>query len=97
MKDEEKQRVFGVIPNFYVTYDPHPLPLTSKEKYELAWKTTADPVTLAIIGGIAGVQQAQNTFSGYGQGAQVMRSAMALPSPTLRLAPSSVAPYCHRF
>jgi hypothetical protein len=70
MKDEEKQRVFGVIPNFYVTYDPHPLPLTSKEKYELAWKTTADPVTLAIIGGIAGVQQAQNTFSGYGQGAQ---------------------------
>jgi hypothetical protein len=70
MKDEEKQRVFGVIPNFYVTYDPHPLPLTSKEKYELAWKTTADPVTLAIIGGIAGVQQAKNTFSGYGQGAQ---------------------------
>jgi len=70
LKDEEKQRVFGVIPNFYVTYDPHPLPLTSKEKYELAWKTTIDPVTLAIIGGIAGVQQAQNTFSGYGQGAQ---------------------------
>jgi hypothetical protein len=69
MKDEEKQRVFGVIPNFYVTYDPHPLPLTWKEKYELAWKTTADPVTFAIIAGIAGVQQAQNTFSGYGQGA----------------------------
>jgi len=70
MKDEEKQRVFGVIPNFYVTYDPHPLPLTAKEKYELAWKTTADPVTFAIIAGIAGVQQAQNTFVGYGQGAQ---------------------------
>jgi len=70
IKDEEKQRVFGVIPNFYVTYDPHPLPLTSKQKYELAWKTTVDPVTFAIIGGIAGVQQAENTFSGYGQGLQ---------------------------
>jgi len=70
VKDEEKQRVFGVIPNFYVTYDPHPLALTAKQKYELAWKTTIDPVTFAIIGGIAGVQQAQNTFSGYGQGAQ---------------------------
>jgi hypothetical protein len=70
IKDEEKQRVFGVIPNFYVTYDPHPLPLTSKQKYELAWKTTVDPVTFAIIGGIAGVQQAENTFSGYGQGVQ---------------------------
>jgi len=70
LKDEEKQRVLGVIPNFYVTYDPHPLPLTPKEKFELAWKTSIDPVTFVIIGGIAGVQQAQNTFSGYGQGSQ---------------------------
>ncbi len=70
IKDEEKQRVLGVIPNFYVTYDPHPVSLTSKQKFELAWKTTVDPVTFAIVGGIAGVQQAQNTFSGYGQGAQ---------------------------
>ena len=70
VKDEEKQRVFGFIPNFYVTYDPHPVSLTSKQKFELAWKTTVDPVTFAIIGGIAGVQQAENAFSGYGQGAQ---------------------------
>jgi hypothetical protein len=70
LKDEEKQRVLGVIPNFYVTYDPHPLALTPGEKFELAWKTTVDPVTFVIVGGIAGVQQAKNTFSGYGQGAQ---------------------------
>jgi hypothetical protein len=70
VKDEERQRVLGVIPNFYVTYDPHPVALTSKQKFELAWKTTIDPVTFAIVGGIAGVQQAQNSFSGYGQGAQ---------------------------
>jgi hypothetical protein len=70
LKDEEKQRVLGVIPNFYVTYDPHPLPLDPKQKFELAWKTTVDPVNFAIVGGIAGVQQALNTFSGYGQGAQ---------------------------
>ena len=62
--------MFGFIPNFYVTYDPHPVSLTSKQKFELAWKTTVDPVTFAIIGGIAGVQQAENAFSGYGQGAQ---------------------------
>ena len=70
LKDEEKQRVLGVIPNFYVTYDPHPLPLDAKQKFELAWKTSIDPVTFLIVGGIAGMQQAQNTFSGYGQGAQ---------------------------
>jgi hypothetical protein len=70
VKDEEKQRVLGFIPNFYVTYDPHPVALTSKQKFELAWRTTIDPVTFAIVGGIAGVQQAQNAFSGYGQGTE---------------------------
>jgi hypothetical protein len=32
----EKQRVLGVIPNFYVVYDPNPAPLTTKLKYQLA-------------------------------------------------------------
>jgi hypothetical protein len=70
VKDEEKQRVFGIIPNFYVTYDPHALPLNVRQKYNLAWKTTIDPFTFAMVGAIAGVQQADNSFSGYGQGAQ---------------------------
>jgi hypothetical protein len=70
IKDQEKQRVLGFLPNFYVSYARNPVPLTSKQKFELAWKTTLDPVTLVITGGIAGVQQAQNSFRGYGQGAQ---------------------------
>jgi hypothetical protein len=70
IKVEEKQRVLGVIPNFYVTYLPNPVPLSPKQKFELAWKTTVDPVSFGITGVIAGVQQAQNDFSGYGQGAQ---------------------------
>ena len=67
---QEKQRVLGVVPNFYVSYEHHALPLTSKQKFELAWKTTVDPVTFGVTGVIAGIQQAQNDFSGYGQGAQ---------------------------
>jgi hypothetical protein len=70
IKEEEKQRVLGVIPNFYVTYLPNAAPLSSKQKFELAWKTTVDPVNFGITGVIAGLQQAQNDFSGYGQGAQ---------------------------
>ncbi len=70
IKAQEKQRVLGVVPNFYVSYDHHALPLTSKQKFELAWKTTVDPVSFAVTGVIAGIQQAQNDFSGYGQGAQ---------------------------
>ena len=70
VKDEEKQRVLGFIPNFYVSYDPHPVALTSKQKFELAWKTTIDPVSFGVIAVIAGIQQSQDDFSGYGQGAQ---------------------------
>ena len=70
IKEQEKQRVLGVIPNFYVSYIPDAVPLTPKQKFELAWKTTIDPVTFVIVGATAGLQQAQNNFSGYGQGAQ---------------------------
>jgi hypothetical protein len=70
IKIEEKQRIFGVIPNFYVSYIPNAAPLTSKQKFQLAWRSTIDPVNFVITGAIAGVQQANNTFSGYGQGAQ---------------------------
>src|ERR1700676_2888869 len=70
IKDQEKQRIFGVLPNFYVTYVSDAVPLTPKQKFELAWKSTIDPVNFGITGAIAGVQQARNQFSGYGQGAQ---------------------------
>ncbi|HUO35278.1 MAG TPA: carboxypeptidase-like regulatory domain-containing protein [Candidatus Acidoferrum sp.] len=71
IKQQEKQRVFGVVPNFYVTYlGDDTAPLTPKQKFELAWRTTIDPVTFIITGAVAGVQQASNFNSGYGQGAQ---------------------------
>jgi Carboxypeptidase regulatory-like domain len=70
VKVEESQRVLGFVPNFYVAYMAHPVPLDTKQKFELAWKSTMDPVNFAIVGGLAGVQQADNQFSGYGQGAQ---------------------------
>jgi hypothetical protein len=68
--EQEKQRVLGVVPNFYVSYAADAVPLNTKQKYELAWKSTLDPVTFFVAGAIAGAQQATNAFSGYGQGAQ---------------------------
>jgi hypothetical protein len=70
MNDEVKQRVLGVIPNFYVTYIPNAAPLTPKQKYRLAWRLGIDPAYVVTAAAIAGVQQARNEFSGYGQGAQ---------------------------
>ncbi len=65
---EEKQRVLGFLPNFYVVYAPHPAPLNARQKYELAWKSLIDPVSFLAAGFAAGIQQADDDFSGYGQG-----------------------------
>ena len=70
IKVEEKQRVLGVLPNFYVSYIPNAVPLTAKQKFKLALRTVVDPFTLVFVGGAAGVEQAQNHFAEYGQGAQ---------------------------
>ncbi len=70
LKVEEQQRVLGFIPNFYISYVPNAAPLTTRLKFQLAWKSTVDPVSLGITGAVAGIEQAENRFSGYGQGAQ---------------------------
>jgi Carboxypeptidase regulatory-like domain len=70
IKEEEKQRVFGVIPNFYVSYAPNAAPITTKHKFELAWKSASDPVTLVGVGVLAGIGQAGDRWGAYGQGAQ---------------------------
>ena len=66
---QEQQRLLGALPNFYVSYDWNAAPLTSKQKFSLAWKNVSDPGNLFLSGTVAGVQQATNGFSGYGQGA----------------------------
>jgi hypothetical protein len=63
----EQQRVFGVIPNFYVAYDWNAEPLTAKMKFKLALKISVDPITGAGVLFIAGVRQAANSPK-YGQG-----------------------------
>jgi Carboxypeptidase regulatory-like domain len=70
IKIEEKQRVLGAIPNFYVSYIPDAAPLNSKQKFKLAARTVVDPFTFVVVAGTAGVQQGQNHFSEYGQGAE---------------------------
>ena len=70
LKVEEKQRVLGVIPNFYVSYVPNAAPLNARQKFRLAWKATIDPVTFLVNGAFAGIEQADNHFRGYGQGAE---------------------------
>jgi hypothetical protein len=68
--EQEEQRVFGFVPNFYVTYIPNAAPLNPRQKFNLAWKTTIDPISFGLNAATAGIQQATDEFEGYGQGAQ---------------------------
>ncbi len=58
LKAEEQQRVLGFIPNVYVVYEPHPEPLTTRMKFELAYKDLTHPVFFARTAAWAGFEQA---------------------------------------
>jgi hypothetical protein len=70
VKEQEKQRVLGLIPNFLVSYVPDAAPLTPKLKFRLAWKSSVDPVTFLGVAALAGIEHGSGDFEGYGQGVQ---------------------------
>jgi hypothetical protein len=70
LKDEEKQRLIGLFPHYFVTYEPNPAPLTAAQKFQLGWKTFFDPVPILSSALSAGIQQARNSYWEYGQGAE---------------------------
>jgi hypothetical protein len=66
---EEKQRLLWIIPNFYVTYEPNPAPLTAAQKFHLGFRTLIDPET--ILGNAIGAgfdQWRNNTDRQFCQG-----------------------------
>ncbi|MDE1161009.1 MAG: carboxypeptidase-like regulatory domain-containing protein [Acidobacteriaceae bacterium] len=74
LHEEETQRVFGLIPNFYVVY-PNAVfaPLSAGQKFKLVGRTLIDPVTLGAAAFAAGLNQAADRpayvqgMKGYGQ------------------------------
>src|SRR6201997_2190472 len=70
LKAEEHQRVLGFIPNIYVTYEPHPEPLTTGMKFHLAYKSITNPFFFGRTVAWAGVQQARDNPSEWQQGAR---------------------------
>jgi hypothetical protein len=68
VKTEEKQRILGVFPNFFVTYDHDAVPLHARQKYELALRTLIDPETIGMDLFSSGIQQGTGGLKGYGTG-----------------------------
>jgi hypothetical protein len=67
---QEQQRVLGLFPNFYSSYIWDAAPLSSGQKFQLATRSLIDPFSFVGTGIFAAAEQWQNTFPGYGQGAQ---------------------------
>jgi hypothetical protein len=69
LNQELKQRALGgVFPNYYVSFESHPAPLSAKQKTRLASKLLLDPTTFAAAGITAGIQQSRNSYYQWGQG-----------------------------
>ena len=63
-----QQRIGGVIPNFYSSYDWNAPPMLAKQKFQLSVRSIIDPVAFLSVAGVAGVEQYLNVFPAYGGG-----------------------------
>lgn len=64
------QRVFGVMATFNTTNNKDALPLSTSQKYVLFFRSAIDPWPFVLTAVGAGLDQAQNSFPEYGQGAE---------------------------
>jgi hypothetical protein len=70
LHEEEHQHFLGFIPYFNTVKGGAAPPLSSNQKFELAFKRSVTPLTFFGTGLLAGIGQAENNFPKYGQGAQ---------------------------
>jgi hypothetical protein len=68
LKKQEQQHLLGVVPSYNVVYDSSAPPLNPRQKFELAFKISVNPYQFALVGAVAAIGQAQDSFPEYGQG-----------------------------
>jgi len=67
IKEQEHQRVLGIVPSFNVSYRSDAVSLTGWQKIRLAFRSSIDPVTFAAAFLVAGYHEADNDV-GFGWG-----------------------------
>jgi hypothetical protein len=70
LKQQEHQRVLGVMAAFNTTQNHDALPLTSGQKFQLFFKSQTDPWPFGLAAVVAGIDQAEDDHHEYGQGFQ---------------------------
>ena len=71
LKQEERQRILGVVPNFNTVESSAGVPsLSPGQKFHLMYKSSVDPFVFVADAFVAGISQARNSNPGFGQGAE---------------------------
>jgi len=69
LRQQQHQRILGVIPAFNMSNIQDAAPLSAKQKFRLAFRSSIDPFTFVTAGIDAGLAQNKNEYPAYGQGA----------------------------
>jgi hypothetical protein len=68
IKEQEQQRVVGILPSFNVSYRSDAVSLTAAQKLKLAFRSAVDPVAFATPFLVAGYHEAMDDDKGFGWG-----------------------------
>jgi hypothetical protein len=70
-KKTKDDRMFYVMPNYLTVQNQSQVkPLSWKEKFAITAEGTFDPYEFVIVGVVAGIRQAENSYPAFGQGAE---------------------------
>ena len=68
VKEQEHQRIGGIVPTFNMTYHSDAVPLSPAEKFQLEFRAAIDPYTFSVAAIVAGIGEAEKSNSGFGWG-----------------------------
>lgn len=68
LKEQESQRIVGVLPQFNISYRADAAPLSASQKMGLAFRTAVDPATFGVAFIVAGLHEALDEDTGFGWG-----------------------------
>jgi hypothetical protein len=78
IKEQEHQRVLGILPSFNVVYRSDAVSLTGGQKMRLAFRSSIDPMTFAAAFLVAGYHEAKNDLNfGWGVKGYAQRTGAA--------------------
>ncbi len=70
LRQQEHQRVAGVMATFNTTTNRNAVPLSPGQKFRLFFRSSTDPWPFLLAGVVSGIGQANDSYPEWGQGAQ---------------------------